>query len=463
MTTRLLRTVCALGLLSASLVANAQTVLVDSRNIVRFTANGSYGGPPAVALWSDASAACTASGPTGASTFIAGTSEQAVCTQKGNEALNAAYAAEGEKGPQSCYRMTAVIETKTCGTKLVCGIYGCQNLPVTANVCHITVTKAASFEYKPAFVLSSIMYELPGNASTVSYETSATNGSTWSTTLGVSYSSSVEFDFSLASGGYSSSTSYEKVDASTVSISASSLDSYSFAADEPDHYMDRFILWINPSLTNWVQCSAGDVLEYGVTANPYLGPQLPTRAAWMSFTAGELLYPQLVVDADRRAFLQAAQLTNAEMDEMLLSFDPFYDPATRTMRSSAPLDDKDRFRDIQAFATGEVCPRNIRDPISDRHSLTCMGTYSVTRDDSTTFNSSYTLEAKLKFLGSQPNTSVTVNYKRARTERSGHGNAATIQLATTTPGLCLTGQLAMDTLFNVYVASSRTYPCGASP
>lgn len=452
---RLLRNASLLGLaLTATQAGAAETVLRDSRHIVRFIPSSPY---PGVAWYNDATAACNTSGALGTYTSIPFvSSNQTACDKKAQEELNAAYATEADKGPASCYRATGTLETKTCGNKLVCGYSGCGYVPVTETVCHLTVFKSASFKYTPAFLVHSILYELPGNATHVTYNSDAMSGSTWETTLAGGYSSEATLKW-LLGATYSSTTTYERVDRETISINAKSTDTFNFQADAPDHYQDQIVLWINPTLTRWVQCAGGgDVYEYGVTSNPYLGQQDWRDAAWMVFTAGELLHPSTVFDPVRKPFLDALALTPGQVDESILTLDPFFDEVTRTMRPTAALEnDPDRFRNVQ----GGICPRNLVYPITDDHSYECTGSYSITNENTSTFNSNWKLNAQVKFLGMQPNIGISASYKRARTERTGHGNSAIIHLGTTTPGICIRGQLAIDTMFNVYVASTESYPC----
>lgn len=52
-----------------------------------------------------------------------------------------------------------------------------------------------------------------------------------------------------------------------------------------------------------------------------------------------------------------------------------------------------------------------------------------------------------------------VSYSRTTTGSSKNESTAEIKLATSTPGTCISGQLAVDTMFDVYIVSSTVFPC----
>jgi hypothetical protein len=302
----------------------------------------------------------------------------------------------------------------------------------------------------------SIDYQMPGNRSSVVYTDGRSNGSTWSTsaTAGTTADATVKWNASLTFGtGYR----IEVINKTKTSLQRSSqlTETLTFSSDQVDHSKDVVSLWVNPKLTEYTQCGnvADGWMEYGVTNQIWISPAYdPNSPVTMDFTVGELMNPATVTDSYRAYFL--SMLTQDDIRTGILALNPFIDQTSWTINPN-PVLNSNRFRPVQ----GGACPRNLPDPVTAFRSIACRATYSDSLDKEETFNAEWNFSVGFKTLNGSVDNKYALKYSRTLSESTGHNNTAEIRLATTTPGICISGQLAIDTMFNVYVMSGFQYAC----
>jgi len=73
--------------------------------------------------------------------------------------------------------------------------------------------------------------------------------------------------------------------------------------------------------------------------------------------------------------------------------------------------------------------------------------------------SDWSVSTRLKVEGGSAEREYAVSYSRTTTGSSKNENTARIKPATCTPGTCISGQHAVDTRFNLRIASSTVFPC----
>jgi hypothetical protein len=316
-------------------------------------------------------------------------------------------------------------------------------------------------EGKPPFIVHSFQYQLPGNRSTLTYAEGDSSGSTWETR----WSESIGVDFSWGSkltGGLGGSTSFKfQHDSSrrgSLQQTSSFSERLSYTTDVADHARDVVTLWVNPRVDLYGGCNGDvDVMHWNVAIQPWVDPAFdPRLPVMMDFTVGELLDPARVTDHYRKLFL--SRLTADDIEQGILALDPFYDRVAKRLIAN-PVLDPDRFRPVQ----GESCPRNLPHPVTSTRSLGCRATYSESNEQTDTYRRDWNVETKYTgfddAMGASLGGKFSLTYSRTRTQSAGNNNSAELTLSTSTPGICIDGQLALDTLFNVYVVSSSVRSC----
>jgi len=348
----------------------------------------------------------------------------------------------------TCTSYTATTATYTCGDD-VDGTW-------PSDICNVAVSREPRTHAlgTPAFVVRSINYQVPGNRSSISYAAGDSNGSTWQTKN--SSGGALSVSWSLADSSASAQLKFQHETTTKLSLQRSSMltENLTFNADVADHNRDVVSLWVNPKVDRYDPCTGlPELMQFGVATQPWVNPAFdPTLPVMMDFTVGELLHPDTVVDTYRTLFL--AQLTQDDVRTRILALDPFVDQTTWTVLANPALN-ADRFRPVQ----GGTCPRNLSDPVTANRSITCQAKYSEALDTSETFTRDWSVGTKFKINGLGLDRQYTVSYSRTTTSSNGNNNTAEIKLATATPGTCITGQLAVDTMFNVYIVSSSVFPC----
>jgi len=324
----------------------------------------------------------------------------------------------------------------------------------TNSLCDVTVTSSprTNASGTPQFVVRSIQYQIPGNRSTISYAAGTTNGSTWETKN--SSSATVSADWALISSSAKVKLQHDTSTKLSLKQQSTLTETLTFTADTADHNRDVISLWVNPQIRRYDPCSGGtELLQFSVASQPWVSPAFDaTQPVMMDFTVGELLNPGTVTDSFRKLFL--AQLTQDDIRTRILALNPFIDQTTWTVVANPTLDN-DRFRPIQ----GGACPRNLTDPVTATRSIGCQAKYSETLDTSETFKRDWSVKTKFKIAGISAGAEYSVAYSHTTTASNANDNTADIKLATNTPGICISGQLAVDTMFNVYIVSSFQFAC----
>jgi len=345
----------------------------------------------------------------------------------------------------TCAAYTATYQSYSCGD---------ADSPIDNAICDVNVVRGprAHASATPAFVVRSISYQVPGNRSTITYAAGDSNGSTWE----VKNSTGVNVSVDWGKFGVSSQLKLQHDTSTKLSLQRSTTltEALTFNSDVADHNRDVISLWVNPLVDRYDPCnSQTELLQFGIATQPWVNPAFdPTQPVMMDFTVGELLHPETVVDSFRKLFL--AQLTQNDVRTRILALDPFIDPSTWTVVAN-PVLNVDRFRPVQ----GGTCPRNLSDPVTANRTITCQAKYNESLDVSDTFKRDWSVSTKLKFTGLELGGGYSTSYSRTTTSSNGNNNTAEIKLATSTPGTCITGQLAVDTMFNVYIVSSTVFPC----
>jgi len=323
-----------------------------------------------------------------------------------------------------------------------------------SDICNVAVTREprAHAVGAPAFVVRAINYQVPGNRSSISYMAGDSNGSTWETKTSAGVTLKAEWTLASTSGQLK--LQHDTSTKLSLQRSSSLTENLTFTADVADHNRDVVSLWVNPKVDRYDACSGQqELMQFGVATQPWVNPAFdPTQPVMMDFTVGELLHPATVVDTYRSLFL--SRLTQDDIRTRILVLDPFVDQATWTVVAN-PVLNSDRFRPVQ----GGTCPRNLSDPVTANRSITCQAKYSQGLDTSETFKADWSVSTKLKVEGFSAEREYAVSYSRTTTGSSKNENTAEIKLATSTPGTCISGQLAVDTMFNVYIVSSSVFPC----
>jgi len=437
-----MRTLLAVALLTLANGASAQTLVYSSsaRSKVVNSIEGRY------VLWSTVGVCSAMSGN---STRMSFTTVAAACDWQAKTKMASLAAAANDK--TSCFTYSTTLTTPSCSAT-ACGWGSDEGCP--GQVCNIKVyrTSRTSEVSFPLFVVQGLNYSVPGNESYVSYKNESSRGSTWSTetTLGNKVSVALDAVLKGLTGEvkYTAKTGTEL----TAKTSASSSSSFPGYFDISDYMKDEFVLWINPTLTRFTGCGAGDHYVYGAGGGgrSYLPPGLDqTKPIVERFTAAELLNPALATDPWRRSFLEAVAAQDAY--ESVVKLDPRVSP-DGTPNPNPYLDLGTRFRQVDPLG---ACPTTFSG-IRLRAPLDCDVKFSYSKESSSSFT--WETDIKVPFFGTVTenlNYSYTSTYK----QENSTSNTAVLHLGTTTSGVCISGQIYMDTMFNTYVINSTTSTC----
>jgi len=320
-------------------------------------------------------------------------------------------------------------------------------------VCTVRVDRAtrANTTYVPAFVVQSINYAVPGAKSSITYTDETKRGSTWETKSNVSASLVVGFKNELLN--FTSTTSVSQSEGTKTALlnSASWNEKFIFSNDVADHLRDHFTLWINPTLTKYVGCGTADAALYGVTYQLWVPAGFdPTLPVLQDFTASELLGLTPASTPYKQLFL--SQISQADILEKIVALNPFF-TTTGTLAVN-PVLDKNRFRPVLPAGGCAVSFAGV----SSAHPVGCEASYSISTDDTTTFESKWSVKVGLSLLGST-SSEFSTSYVRTEQQSASTTNKASIHLETSAPNVCIDGQLTVDTMFNTYVVTGYTYSC----
>lgn len=313
--------------------------------------------------------------------------------------------------------------------------------------------------FAPTFIVQSIQYALPGAKSRVIYSGGSGRTSTFTTTFSVDNELTLKWDWGMFEFGSKLAAGYSKTGKITTTTSSEGSIEIDAEGDVADHWRDLFTLWINPVLNKRSLCDGaqGSGSEYwvGATFEPWVIPGLdPNEPQLVQFSAAELLGRSPPSTEQKRLFL--SQLSRSEIVSNIIALNPFFD--NNGDLKLYPVLDRDRFRPI-AVNGASACERSFAG-INSGNRRDCRADYSFAEDDETTYNVNWSVNAGLTFgKGREVSDALTIKYSRADNESGTLSTSAAIHLESSSPQICIDGQMKVDTMFNNIIILSSTHPC----
>ena len=492
--TSVLKLLCSFCVILWVSFAQAQaTTLYQSSNIIAEGVTAGYGSSTTSgALYNGADCNTDAI----AATFTGSAADY--CTKLAKDQFNKFFTVDILK----CYNYSATLSSITCSQRVCTYGGGCSQQPYSRNVCNVSVTVSdnATATYHPAYIVQSLDYTFPGNKSSITYTSGVVQGTTWEvkTSQGATVTVSAGISLGGDSGGGSGSGGGNSCSVSAVSAKATDgsngktndwggSTSYGFetcsddktslqnsfsgtakytnlvTVDPADHLKDTFTLWVNPELVAYAGCNAPDTIVYGLWNPPWISDsQAANFPQIMSITVFELLNPDTVTDSTKKSFLTAVNAADStDISLNVLSLDPFIDINQPDHLAKAPVFDPNRYRSIQLQTNGVFAAQNYSIDATKQESWDVKYTYSQDNTDTTSQSFSISAGASWALWA----TSAKYNFSLVKSKETvdTNNNSASIALQTTTAGVCITGQILFDTIFNTYVVTGEPSACADAP
>lgn len=312
----------------------------------------------------------------------------------------------------------------------------------------------------PTYIVQSIQYSIPGAGSTLTYNKGSSRTSTFSASTQYGNDLGLKWDWKLLGflTGASLKTDYSSEGKITTAVKSTGSETIASASDIADHWSDVFTLWINPTINKHSLCDGkqGSGSEYwiGATFEPWVPIGLdPTLPILVNFSAAELLGKVVPDTEQKRLFL--AQLDRSDVLNNMIALNPFFD-ANGELKPY-PVLDKNRFRPIASARFG-ACGTSFAG-ISSLRKSDCLAEYSFQQDDTTKFDRTWTLQAELTLLKTGIEDKFTIEYSRSDSMSEEVSMSSAIHLESSSPDVCIDGQIAVDTMFNSIIIPSSTHPC----
>jgi hypothetical protein len=191
--------------------------------------------------------------------------------------------------------------------------------------------------------------------------------------------------------------------------------------------------------------------RYGRRANSLISP--PTLPILVNFSAAELLGKAPPNTEQKRLFL--AQLSRSDVLNNIIALNPFFD--TNGELKPYPVLDKNRLRPTATAGLGR-CGTSFAG-ISGLNKCDRLAEYSFQQDDTTKFDSTWTVQAGLTLLKTGIEDKFTLEYSRSDSMSDKVTVSSAIHLESSSPDVCIDGQIAVDTMFNSIIIPSTTHPC----
>jgi hypothetical protein len=418
--------------------------------------------------WVDQIAPCTigSTKETGLISSIQMNSTASACNWLAQSALTAYMA--GNPDATKCYYATGTLSALTCG-RSACGMD--NTCPGSLCTLKILADARSPQTEVPSFIVQSLRYAIPGNATKVTYTLGDSHGTSFELANSQSNTLTIGWEAGKDATGFVSAGGSYKLTHSTskkLSVQQTSqvTEVFSNFSDPPDHGKDVFSLWINPKVTKYPICYAGysqagaqwssDYYAFGASNVPWQNPVCATgMPCFWDFTVNELLNPALVTDPYRSAFL--SQISTDDVLNGILVLDPFYDIATQTFASYPPFANTNRFRPSQDLCGNAYS--GIPYAVSKGASYDCRATYSSTVDTKEVWDHEWAVSAKFVVKSITLSDAASIKYTRTFTGSEGASNGSDIFIGTTSPGFCIAPAIAIDTFSNSYIVDAYTYQC----
>jgi hypothetical protein len=312
---------------------------------------------------------------------------------------------------------------------------------------------------RPNFLILSLLYAPPGNASSAGYSQGQSQGV--STSISNSFGMGETLSFSASGGfigqgslgvsfGVSGNTqNSQSFQVTTSTTQGSQLKSTSDAAD---HSQDRFFLWLNPQVT---------VTQTGLNTGTYsVAPPPGQPMDIIDVNVHELQNPSLIPPSKMGPQLihgmtlpGLAGLTAADYSS-ILSLDPFIN-----LDPTAPPTDASRFVyvDTQYLEGPDYKgPSGSADPNSNSFNVSDSQVSSQSQSESLSYNAGFSVGGKvdLAIFGSSSldaKTSLTWTQSTSFGTSSGTTHQASVTLGTQTPQLDCWIDIYEDTLYHTFL------------
>lgn len=373
-----------------------------------------------------------------------------------------------EKNDKACLASVPDVSKQTCGTALSAALTKCTGLYESCG---------GSETFYPAALLLTVLYAAPGNASSVAFSTSDSEGTTTSSSNSFAQGTTLSF---TASGGFLGEGASVGV---SFGISGSSQDTSSFqttatstegigiksSADKVDHTQDQFYLLLNPSLTvNQTGFSSAtytvgtfngefpDIIN--VSAAELMNPALISAAKLGSQHVGDQVLPGL-----SSLCAQPAQCTASDFAQFLAQ-----DPLVSSDTTLAPAD-TNRFVQVDRrtlegpdFAGQDQTPNTFQESDST--------VVSTGHSESQSYNVGLSIGGKAGIgvftIQTEAKQTFTWTDSTSKTTTSGSSTQETVSFSTSTVGCEESVDIYTDLMYHTFayvIAHPSCPPTSATP
>jgi len=287
----------------------------------------------------------------------------------------------------------------------------------------------------PDFLLLSILYAPPGNASTSTFGQSAAAGVSYGITNNISQSSgssiSVADVFSSIGFSVNIQNGFSRADQFSAVTTSTSTENLRSGKDPLDHQQDIFLLWLNPVVT-LTQSDKKTLAAQITSGDAQMSVQAVSASQLMNGIPAEKLAPTQICPTPATCYMLPGlgSLTKADI-KSILAEDPFLTMAPNQVPDSS------RFKYIQSIPLQNTVVASGATQtflISDAHTASQTTTQSSSSSDGVTTG----LLAKISGAGINftNSDSWTWNHTLSQGTSSGQTQQASATLSSTTQSCC---------------------------